>query len=175
MEKTSAPCFQLWMGTLMLLLMEVALSSQNKLLVLLHFRFWKHSPSCLGEERSVESQLFCCSNFHFVVTIFHQQISYHFGVSSTQHKEPRLFFHSLSVVLEASLKLMGKERSRASLFSLTLFKSLVKASGACCKLVLTGLQAMPACFSRNCLWASFHGSLNSYDSESAYKVPTLFA
>lgn len=99
MGRKSAFCFQLWEGTLVLLLMEIVcventvqLSSQNKLSMLLHFRIGKHSPSCLGKERSVESQLFCCLHFAFAVTTFHQQISYRFGISSVQHKEHRIFF-----------------------------------------------------------------------------------
>lgn len=149
MERKSAFCFQLWEGTLVLLLMEIVCpentvqwSSQNKLSILLHFRIGKHSPSCLGKERSVESQLLCCSHFPFAVATFHQQISYHFGISSMQHKEHRIFFPLHCVVPRVILKLMDKERNTSRLFWLTVFTSLVKASGTCWKLRVTVLPSM---------------------------------
>lgn len=90
--------------------------------MLLHFRVGKHSPSCLGEGRSVESQLFCCSHFPFAVTTFHQQISYHFGISSVQHKEHGIFFPFMLCSPKCLLEIDGQREKHKQIIFIDCFQ-----------------------------------------------------
>lgn len=127
----------------MLLLMEIVcpentvqLSSQNKLSILLHFRIGKHSPSCLGKERSVESQLFCCSHFPFAVATFHQQMSYHFGISSVQHKGHRIFFPFALCNPKSHLEIDGQREKHKQIIFIDCFQVCAQSKWhllkACC-------------------------------------------
>lgn len=82
--------------------------------------------------------------------------------------EPRFCFDLFSVAPKAPLKLEDKEIKTTRLFLLTVFKSRVKSSGSYWKLVLSVLQAVPACLLHDCFCISFIAvTLN--------QVPALFA
>lgn len=137
--------------------------------MLLHFRIGKHSPSCLGKERSVESQLFCCSHFPFAVTTFHQQISYHFGISSVQHKEHRIFFPFTLCSPKSLLEIDGQREKHKQIIFIDCFQVSGQSKWhllkACCHCApLTVVSMLPSV-------APFVLGL----SESVCKSPTLLS
>lgn len=86
---------------------------------------------------------------------FHQQISYHFGISLCSIKITEFSSLLHCVVPRVSLKLMDKERNTSRL--LTVFRSLVKAVALAEMLSLCCRQCLPAPLT--CVCASLCGSL----------------
>lgn len=142
--------------------------------MLLHFRVGKHSPSCLGEGRSVESQLFCCSHFPFAVTTFHQQISYHFGISPVQHKEYGVFFPFMLCSPKCLLEIDGQREKHKQIIFIDCFQVSGQSKWhllkACCHCA-AGRPAALAVVSVPPSVAPFVLGL----SESVCKAPTLLS